>query len=74
MITPQDLRIGNSDETAIAFYDWCEENKGWADKYSTKAKFSFFKLETASEECKCIKYINSEKWYSNGCKIHTEEK
>ena len=68
-----------TDETAIAFYDWCEENKGWIDRYSTREKLVVFKLQTIGEDlpdnrCKCIKYINSEKWYSNGCKIHPEEK
>ena len=68
-----------TDEMAIMFYDWCEENKGWTDKYSTREKLVIFKRQAASEElpadrCRCIRYINGVNWYSKGCEIHQEEK
>ncbi|WP_332457510.1 hypothetical protein [Petrimonas sp.] len=26
--------------------------------------------ELQDDECKCIRFTGSDKWYSNGCKIH----
>ena len=34
-----------SDELAEDFYCWCEENKGWIDKYSTREKLVVFKRQ-----------------------------
>ena len=29
--------------------------------------------ELAVYDCRCIRFTDSNKWYSNGCKIHTNE-
>lgn len=34
-----------SDEIAEGFICWCEENKGWIDKYSIRQKLVIFKRE-----------------------------
>lgn len=30
-------------------------------------------LILSDEECKCIRYVGGNKWYSNGCTIHTNQ-
>lgn len=34
-----------SSELAEDFYNWCEQNKGWIEKYSTREKLVVFKRE-----------------------------
>ncbi len=34
-----------SDEIAEDFHCWCEENKGWIEKYSVRQKLLIFKKE-----------------------------
>lgn len=37
-----------SDEIGEDFFDWCEENKGWIDKYSTREKMVVFKRQRSN--------------------------
>lgn len=37
-----------ADEICEDFFDWCEENKGWIDKYSTREKMLVFKRQRSN--------------------------
>ena len=66
-------------EDMKSFADWCRNGLTNIEYSYLKLdehleKWQFLKQETAEKECKCIRFVGSDNWYSNGCEIHPEEK